>query len=90
MDGLPTWAIWSIATAGTLLGPVFAFLVALAVAGLIRFLSGAGEPPPVVFVIAGIIGRSLRRKLWPRLEVEPQSGRELAPDEPAAVAAPPG
>jgi hypothetical protein len=90
MDGLPTWAIWSIVTASALLGPVFAFLVALAVAGLIRFVSGAGEPPPLVLVVAGIISRFLRRKLWPRPEVAAQSGHEPAPDEPAAVAAPRG
>jgi hypothetical protein len=68
----------SIVTASALLGPVLAFLVALVVAVLIRFVTGTGEPPPLVLVVAGITGQFLRRKVWPRPEAATQSGREPA------------
>jgi predicted membrane metal-binding protein len=89
MDNLPTLAQVGSVAAGALLGPVVAFLVALVVAILFRCVAGAGEPPPLVLVVAGIISRFLRQKLWPRPEVAAQSGREPPPDKPAAAAAPP-
>jgi hypothetical protein len=46
--------------------------------------------PILTFGIADIIGWFLRRTLWRRPEVKPRPGGELAREEPAGVAAPPG
>jgi len=52
-------------------------------------VAGVALTPMLTFWIADGIGWFLRRTLWRRPEVEPQSGREPAHDEPA-VEAPPG
>jgi predicted membrane protein len=66
MSSLPPWAQLSIITAGVLLSPVFAFLMALVVAILLGLLMEVRVPAPFALVIAGAIGWFLFRKLWPR------------------------
>jgi predicted membrane protein len=66
MSSLPPWAHLSIITAGVLLSPVFAFLMALVVALLLGLLMEVRVPAPFALVIAGAIGWFLFRKLWPR------------------------
>jgi phosphate/sulfate permease len=58
MSGLPTWAIGSIVAASAVLGPLVAFLVALAVALLIRRLTGVSKPPAMVLAAVEEIGGS--------------------------------
>jgi hypothetical protein len=41
--------------------------------------------PILTFWAVGVIDWFLRRTLWPRSDVEPQSGGEPASDEPAGV-----
>ena len=41
--------------------------------------------PILTFWAVGVIDWFLRRTLWPRSDVEPQSGSEPASDEPAGV-----
>jgi hypothetical protein len=84
MSGLPTWAIGSIVAASAILGPVVAFLVAWAVALLIRRLTGVSEPAMVLAAV-GEIG-NLRRG-WSRGTLQARSER-VRPG--SAVAAPPG
>jgi hypothetical protein len=84
MDSLPTWAIWAIVAGSAPLGLVVAFLTSLGVAVAIRKVTAADEPPALVFVAAGAIGRFLRRKLGPRPEVASGSPARRA------GAAPPG
>ena len=83
MDDLPAWAICSIVAAGTVIGSVFVFLLCLALALLIRWLTGVREPPALVIVAAGEIGGYLRRRLFPRA---PRPAPVVAPSEPAVVA----
>jgi xanthosine utilization system XapX-like protein len=66
MSSLPAWAQVSIITAGVLLSPVFAFLMALVVAILLGLLMEIRVPAPFALVIVGAIGWFLFRKLWPR------------------------
>ena len=66
MSSLPAWAQLSIITAGVLLSPVFAFLMALVVAILLGLLMEVRVvPAPFALGIAGAIGWFLLRKLWP-------------------------
>ena len=86
MSGLPTWAIGSIVAASAVLGPVVAFLVAWAVALLIRRLTGVSKPPAMVLVAVEEVAGYLRRG-WSRgtLQARPERVRPGS-----AVAAPPG
>jgi len=65
MSSLPTWVTWSIAAA-TVLSPVLAFLMAIAVEVLVGVLKDADLLAPFAFVAMGAIGWSLLRKLWVR------------------------
>jgi hypothetical protein len=44
-----------------------------------------GLSPGLALLSARSIARLLHRKLWPRPEVAPNAGRELAREEPAGV-----
>jgi uncharacterized membrane protein len=59
MNSLPTWAMWSILTA-TVLSPVLAFLMAIAVEIFIGVLKDAGI---LEFLAIGVISWLLLRKL---------------------------
>ena len=61
MDTLPTWAWWIIA-AGSLLSPVFAFLLALLVEIFVGVLKEGGVPALLTLVGVGVIGRLVVRK----------------------------
>jgi len=63
VSSLPTWAILAIAAAVVLLGPVFAFLIAIAVEILIGAVKDAGLLACLALVIASVIGWVLFRKL---------------------------
>jgi xanthosine utilization system XapX-like protein len=89
----------SIITAGVLLSPVFAFLMALVVAILLGLLMEVRVPAPLALGIAGAIGWFLFRKLWPcppdNTSVQdeagdPASAKLLTRDVSRRVAAPPG
>jgi len=81
MGDLPTWAISSIGAASAVIGSVFVFLLCLALALLIRWLTGVREPPALVIVAAGVIGGYLRRRLFPRA---PHPAPQLVHSGPAA------
>jgi hypothetical protein len=49
-----------------------------------------GISPGLAILSARPIARLLHRALWPRPETAPLSGRDLARDEPARAATPPG
>ena len=52
---------------GVVIGSEFVFLLGLALVPLIRWVSGVREPPVLVLVAAGEIGRYARRRLaWGR------------------------
>ena len=70
MDDLSAWAICTIVAAGTIIGSVFVFLLCLALALLIRWLTGAREPPALVIVAARVVGGYLRRGLFPRAPIQ--------------------
>ena len=84
MDGLSPWTICSIVTANAVIGSVFVFLLCLALALFLRWLTGVREPPALVIVAAGLIGGYLRRRLFQRA---PKAAPVLAPSEPAVAAA---
>jgi hypothetical protein len=81
MEDLSIWAKLSIVASSALLGPIVAFLLAFAIAILLRRVSAAGTPPPLVLLLAGFIGRFLHRKLWPRREPTPRLVGKPAIDE---------
>jgi hypothetical protein len=79
VDDLSIWTQLSIVAASALLGPIVAFLLAFAMAILLRRMSAANAPPPFV-LLAGLIGRFLQRKLWPRREPPPRLMGEQTSD----------
>jgi hypothetical protein len=81
VDDLSIWAQLSIVGAAALLGPVVTFLLALLIAVVLRSMSARNAPPALVLVVAGFIGRLLRRKLWRPIEAAPQSAGEPARTE---------
>ena len=66
MITLPAWGILAI-VAATLLSPVLAFLLAIAVEIVILVLQDAGVLKFVALVPAGAMGWPSCRKLWVRL-----------------------
>lgn len=81
MEDLSIWTQLSIVAASALVGPIVAFLLAFAIAILLRRMSAAETPPPLVLLLAGFIGRFLHRKLRPRGEPTPRLMGEQARDE---------
>jgi hypothetical protein len=63
MHRLPTWAVLSIIPAAAMLGPVVAFLTAVAIALFLGTLRDSGVLTLVALAEAGVIGRLLFRKL---------------------------
>ena len=61
MDSLPNWAWWTIA-GGILLGPVFAFLLALLVEAFIGTVTQGGIPALILLASTVILDRLLFRK----------------------------
>jgi Gpi18-like mannosyltransferase len=58
MDSLPNWAWWTIA-GGTLLSPLFAFLLSLLVEALIGAVIQGGIPALILLASTVILGRLL-------------------------------
>jgi len=81
VDDLSIWAELSIVAASALLGPIVAFLLAFPIEILLRPMSAGDAPLPFVLLLAGLIGRFLQRKLWPRRGPPPWSIGEQASDE---------
>ena len=81
------YAFGSVITVLILLGPVIAFLVAIAAEMLIDLLM-VGGMSAVCAVVASGIGLVLSHKFWRRREVVHQSKPELVPGETSIAAAP--
>ena len=71
MRNLSTWAPLAIVTVAVVLGPVLAFLIAIAVEILIGLLVEAGAPVLPALVATGVVGWLLFRKLRRRPEAIP-------------------
>ena len=87
VNPIRNYAFGSVITALILLGPVIAFLMAIAAEMLIDSLM-VGGTSAVCAVAAGGIGLVLCRKFWRRPEVVQQSKPELVPGKTSVAAAP--
>jgi hypothetical protein len=65
VQDLSLWAQFLIVAAAAVLGPVVAFLLALILAMLLRWIGSAGAPPPPVLVGIDLATTFLRKRFGP-------------------------